>query len=92
MLFLTFRYADFHFTPGVLPVEGQGDDGITVAADATEQIVQLALVKQQLAGTGRIADYVAGGHGKRREVGAKQISFAIFKDNVAIADVCLPGA
>ena len=45
VLFLTFRHADFDFAPGVLPIEGEGDDGVTFTVDAAVQIVQLALIQ-----------------------------------------------
>ena len=46
MLLLTFSHANFHLAPGVLPVQGQSDDGIAVPANAAEEVIQLALVQQ----------------------------------------------
>jgi hypothetical protein len=48
VLFLTFRDADFHFAPGVLPVQRQGDDGVTFAVDAAVQGFQLTLFSSSL--------------------------------------------
>ncbi|MNL58336.1 hypothetical protein D3C87_1819640 [compost metagenome] len=37
VLFLTLSHADFHFTPGIFPVQRQGDDGVTFAVDAAKE-------------------------------------------------------
>ena len=87
MLPLALRHADFDFAPGVLPVEGEGDDGVAFAVDAAVKVIEFALVEQQLAGAGRVADGVGGGHRQRREVGAEQEGFAVLEDDVAVADV-----
>lgn len=87
VLFLTFGDADFHFAPGVLPVQRQGDDGVTFAVNAAVQRVEFALVEQQLTGARRVADIVGGSHGHGRKVGAEQEGFAILQDDIAIADV-----
>ena len=53
VLFLTFGDADFHFAPGILPVQRQGDNGVTFAVNAAVQRVEFALVEQQLTGARR---------------------------------------
>ena len=56
MLFLTFRHADFHFAPGIFPVQRERHYGEAFAVDASVEGFQFALVQQQLTGAGRTAD------------------------------------
>src|SRR3546814_3523377 len=75
-----------------LPVQRRGHEGVAVALDAANQLVDLAPVQQQLAGAAVVGDDVAGGGDQRRDLGAEQEQLATAHNRVALGDVGAVGA
>jgi len=76
----------------LLPVQRQRYAGVAFLLYGAEQLAQLALVQQQLAGAGRVGNDVCAGAGQRRDVRTHQPGFAILEQDVAVDQLSLAGA
>src|SRR5690606_16445515 len=70
-----------------LPVHRGGDEGVSVALHAADQVVDLAPVQQQLAAALGIGDDVGRGLDQRRDLRAVQEQLTVADHRIAFADV-----
>src|SRR5690606_37594936 len=66
--------------------------GVALALDLADELVDLAPVQQQLAGAHGIGGHVAGGRDQRGDLGAEQEQLAVADHRVGLADVGAAGA
>ena len=81
---LAARQCDFKLGTPAFPVHCQRDQGIALALDCADQLVQLTAVQQQLAGAGWVRDLVGGGAGQWRDQAAEQPGLAVFDEYIAL--------
>jgi hypothetical protein len=84
--------ADLELDPALFPVHGGGHQGVALAFDQADELVELVAVQQQFAGARRVRRDVGGGAQQRVDGAAEDEGLAILDGDIALLDVDVPGA